>query len=164
MQGPHRTCIACRTRRSPHELLRFRRAASGEVVALIERRHALAGRSAWLCPSASCFADAERQRAFARAFATRRPSGKPELAEVRFEALAAWTEVSRRIAGELELLDRTLPKSPASDSLLPHARREALAHLALQLTSPPPTPPRSSASSRKGTTRKGREGGSPTHG
>ena len=163
MQGPHRTCIACRTRRSPHELLRFRRAASGEVVAVIERRHPLAGRSAWLCPSATCFADAERQRAFARAFATRRPAGKPELAEVRFDALAAWTEVSRRIAGELELLDRTLPKSPASN-LLPHARREALAHLALQLTSPPPTPLRSSASSRKGTTRKGREGGSPTHG
>lgn len=155
---PRRTCVGCRSQHAQAELLRFRRRRDGHVVAALGRREA-AGRGAWLCPRASCFVAAERQRAFARAYATgRRPDGKPSPAEVHFDPLAAWTEVSARLTRELELLDRCSP------ALHDHPRRRALARLATELTSQPPPPERSSAPSRKGNTRKGQEGGSLTHG
>jgi predicted RNA-binding protein YlxR (DUF448 family) len=60
-----RTCIACRTRRSGSELVRFS-VAEDRLVLNSKRR--LPGRGAWLCPNRQCLAKAVRSRAFNRAF------------------------------------------------------------------------------------------------
>jgi uncharacterized protein len=64
MATPERTCIGCRRRRDQAELVRLA-AVAGRVVAA---RPGATGRSAYLCPEASCLEAAEKRRAFARAF------------------------------------------------------------------------------------------------
>jgi len=61
---PERTCVGCRRRRGQDELLRLV-AADGRVV---PARPGAPGRSAYLCPEATCLEAAEKKRAFARAF------------------------------------------------------------------------------------------------
>ncbi|MEU4803379.1 YlxR family protein [Actinosynnema sp. NPDC023587] len=63
--GPVRTCIGCRTRTLPSELLRVV-VVDGAVVPDTRRR--LPGRGAWLHPDEGCLRDAEKRRAFPRAF------------------------------------------------------------------------------------------------
>ncbi|NKE63971.1 YlxR family protein [Lentzea sp. PSKA42] len=62
--GPVRTCIGCRTRTLPSELLRVV-AVDGSVVPDLHRR--LPGRGAWLHFDLECLRNAERRRAFPRA-------------------------------------------------------------------------------------------------
>uniref|UniRef100_UPI0038B32A6A YlxR family protein n=1 Tax=Lentzea tibetensis TaxID=2591470 RepID=UPI0038B32A6A len=62
--GPVRTCIGCRTRTLPSELLRVV-AVDGTVVPDVRRR--LPGRGAWLHFDLECLRNAERRRAFPRA-------------------------------------------------------------------------------------------------
>ncbi|WP_433263865.1 YlxR family protein [Actinosynnema sp. CS-041913] len=69
-QGPVRTCIGCRARTSPSELLRVV-VVDGAVVPDTRRR--LPGRGAWLHPDPGCLRDAEKRRAFPRAFRVQGP-------------------------------------------------------------------------------------------
>ncbi|NGY57551.1 YlxR family protein [Lentzea sp. NEAU-D13] len=62
--GPVRTCIGCRTRTLPSELLRVV-AIDGSVVPDVGKR--LPGRGAWLHFDLECLRNAERRRAFSRA-------------------------------------------------------------------------------------------------
>ncbi|GAA1358018.1 MULTISPECIES: YlxR family protein [Actinomycetes] len=68
--GPLRTCIGCRARTSPSELLRVV-AVDGAVVPDARRR--LFGRGAWLHPDPDCLRAAEKRRAFPRAFRVQGP-------------------------------------------------------------------------------------------
>ncbi|MEV0681269.1 YlxR family protein [Actinosynnema sp. NPDC050436] len=68
--GPVRTCIGCRTRALPSELLRVV-VVDGAVVPDTRRR--LPGRGAWLHPDGGCLRDAEKRRAFPRAFRVQGP-------------------------------------------------------------------------------------------
>ena len=63
---PIRSCAACRTRRPQRALLRFVRDEAG-VIRLDDARHRTHGRSAYLCPSAACLAQAERRQSLRRA-------------------------------------------------------------------------------------------------
>ncbi|MET9627876.1 YlxR family protein [Lentzea sp. NPDC006480] len=62
--GPVRTCVGCRARTLPSELLRVV-AVDGSVVPDPRRR--LPGRGAWLHFDLECLRNAERRRAFPRA-------------------------------------------------------------------------------------------------
>ncbi|MFA4964938.1 MAG: DUF448 domain-containing protein [Thermoleophilia bacterium] len=62
--APERTCVGCRNRRSQADLIRF--SVKGGMV--VPACPGSPGRSAYLCPEASCLEAAERRRAFARAF------------------------------------------------------------------------------------------------
>ena len=65
MSAPIRTCIGCRQAQPQSALLRLRRRPDGVVVWAGLRPE---GRSAYLCPDGVCVAQAERRRAFSRAF------------------------------------------------------------------------------------------------
>ncbi|WP_329789623.1 YlxR family protein [Lentzea sp. DG1S-22] len=75
--GPVRTCIGCRTRTLPSELLRVV-AVDGSVVPDVHRR--LPGRGAWLHFDLECLRNAERRRAFSRAL---RVQGALDVAPLR---------------------------------------------------------------------------------
>ncbi|MEU5693960.1 YlxR family protein [Actinosynnema sp. NPDC020468] len=75
--GPVRTCIGCRARALPSELLRVV-VVAGTVVPDTRRR--LPGRGAWLHPSPDCLHAAEKRRAFPRAF---RVQGPLDVGDVR---------------------------------------------------------------------------------
>ncbi|CCH34219.1 hypothetical protein BN6_69830 [Saccharothrix espanaensis DSM 44229] len=68
--GPVRTCIGCRARTLSSELLRVV-VVDGAVVPDTRRR--LPGRGAWLHPDEGCLRDAEKRRAFPRAFRVQGP-------------------------------------------------------------------------------------------
>jgi predicted RNA-binding protein YlxR (DUF448 family) len=80
--GPIRTCIGCRRRARPTELIRV--VAFQGAVAL-DREHRLPGRGAWLHPSAECFKAATHKRAWGRAL---RESGQLDLSVVQEYAAA----------------------------------------------------------------------------
>lgn len=61
--GPRRTCIGCRRRTHPDDLVRVVRTPEGGLAV----GRALPGRGAWLCPDPACAALADRRRAWARA-------------------------------------------------------------------------------------------------
>ncbi|CAB4884281.1 MAG: DUF448 domain-containing protein [Actinobacteria bacterium] len=77
MSGPVRTCIGCRQRAEPAELLRVV-IAEGSLVADARRR--LPGRGAWIHPVAACVEAATRKRAWGRAL---RHPGAIELSAVQ---------------------------------------------------------------------------------
>ena len=62
---PQRSCVACRQVRPKAELLRVVRTPLGEV--RVDRSGKLAGRGAYLCPSAACAAQAVKQKRLGRA-------------------------------------------------------------------------------------------------
>ena len=64
-QGPERSCVGCRRRAAPHELVRLV-AHEGHLAPDIYRR--LQGRGAHLCPRLSCLENAIKRRGFNRAF------------------------------------------------------------------------------------------------
>ncbi|MFC6092889.1 YlxR family protein [Saccharothrix lopnurensis] len=68
--GPVRTCVGCRARTLPSELLRVV-VVDGAVVPDTRRR--LPGRGAWLHPDQDCLRNAEKRRAFPRAFRVQGP-------------------------------------------------------------------------------------------
>lgn len=84
--------------------MRFRRRRDGVIVPSVARRGA-SGRSAYVCPSAACLADAVRRRGFERALSGRgaglvvRVPVAPELAATTILALDR----------EIDLLTRTGP-------------------------------------------------------
>ena len=79
IDGPVRTCVGCRQRAAKRELLRVTLVA-GEVVPDV--RGTASGRGAHLHPTPTCFALAERKRAFARAL--KHSGGRPlDLERVR---------------------------------------------------------------------------------
>ncbi|MDA8292017.1 MAG: DUF448 domain-containing protein [Actinomycetota bacterium] len=64
VEGPVRTCVGCRSRRSPRELVRVSVARDGTL----RRGRGAGGRGAWLCAgSRECASEAMRRRALARA-------------------------------------------------------------------------------------------------
>lgn len=84
-RGPERTCIGCRRKTGPAELVRIARRPDGSL----GMGRAEPGRGAWLCAaSAACFDAAVRRRAFGRALRAEVPAH--ELARLR-ERL--WSEV-----------------------------------------------------------------------
>ncbi|WNV89789.1 YlxR family protein [Umezawaea sp. Da 62-37] len=68
--GPARTCIGCRARTLPSELLRVV-VVDGTLVPDTRRR--LPGRGAWLHLDLDCLTNAERRRAFPRALRVQGP-------------------------------------------------------------------------------------------
>ncbi|MDE8586744.1 YlxR family protein [Arthrobacter sp. NQ4] len=64
---PQRTCIGCRKKGPRSQLLRLVAEGSGSTAVLVDERRRMAGRGAWLHPSASCLALAIKRRAFGRA-------------------------------------------------------------------------------------------------
>ena len=77
-EGPIRTCIGCRTRRPPAELVRCVLGTDG--VARVDRHGA--GRGAWLC-GPQCLELAVRRRAFDRAWRT--SVGAEQLVQLRLQ-------------------------------------------------------------------------------
>lgn len=71
-------CVGCRQRRSQDELLRLIRRSDGTL----EIGRTLPGRGAWVCPDVACIDQADRRRAFGRAF-------KQELADGALDAVRA---------------------------------------------------------------------------
>lgn len=63
---PQRSCIGCRTAREQGDLVRFVRAPDGTV--LVDYRHKLPGRGAYICLSRPCLERAVSRRQFERAF------------------------------------------------------------------------------------------------
>lgn len=91
---PERTCIGCRRKSGPMELVRFVRRPDGSLA--IGRREP--GRGAWLCAgSESCFESAQRRRAFARALRAEVPA--QELAWLRERLLSGGAGASEALAG-----------------------------------------------------------------
>jgi predicted RNA-binding protein YlxR (DUF448 family) len=64
--GPVRTCIVTRERRSPDEMIRFVLSPEGAVTADIRNR--LPGRGVWLTASRSIVAEGARRKVFSRGF------------------------------------------------------------------------------------------------
>ncbi len=111
MGEPTRTCVACRTARPQAELLRMR-AFDGQVVSDRSARTCAKsqglrslGRSAYLCPSRACFAQAARRGAFARALG--RPGRAAQLQRV--DAGALWSEQTAELERQIDLLTRSGP-------------------------------------------------------
>src|SRR4051812_26252913 len=75
--GPLRTCIGCRSRERPTELLRV---VVVDGVVLPDLRRRLPGRGAWLHSSTECLDAAERRRAFGRAL---RVPGQLDITKIR---------------------------------------------------------------------------------
>lgn len=124
--GPMRTCVACRTRRSASGLLRLRRRADGVVVPDMARTRG--GRSAWLCPSRGCVTRAVHRRVLPHAL------GGPRKLAVRVpEGEALLVAIADAVAERLAVLTRTIPRSSA-DAARPHAEQTALTamHAALR--------------------------------
>ncbi|MFO7689198.1 MAG: YlxR family protein [Cryobacterium sp.] len=61
---PVRTCIGCRSRAARSSLLRV---VAGTSELVVDETATLPGRGAWLHPTASCFQEAQKRRAFGRA-------------------------------------------------------------------------------------------------
>lgn len=62
---PLRTCVGCRKRRPPGELLRF--TVSGETVVLSTGKDRGKGRGCYVCPTEKCIEIAMRTKAVSRA-------------------------------------------------------------------------------------------------
>jgi len=93
-RGPERTCIGCRRKSGPTELVRFVRRPDGSLA--VGRSEP--GRGAWLCAgSESCFDTAQRRRAFARALRGDVPAH--ELPWLRERLLSGGANVSGALAG-----------------------------------------------------------------
>jgi len=61
-----RTCLACRQVKEQADLARFVRAPDGQV--LVDYRHRLPGRGAYVCPDRDCLEQVAKKKLFARAF------------------------------------------------------------------------------------------------
>jgi len=81
---PERTCIGCRKHGARNELVRLVAAGGGSPAVLVDERRRMAGRGAWLHPSANCLKLAIKRRAFARALAG---AGDAAAVERYFEGL-----------------------------------------------------------------------------
>ncbi|WP_088414122.1 YlxR family protein [Mycobacteroides saopaulense] len=84
---PVRTCVGCRRRELAADLLRVVAADDGHVV--VDLRHRLPGRGAWLHRSTQCYQLAVKRRAFARAL---RITGNPDTTAV-FEHVEQYQEI-----------------------------------------------------------------------
>ena len=107
LRSPIRTCIACRVRRDQAALLRFRRRRDGVVVPAVGRRDAM-GRSAYVCPTRDCMAQAVRRRAFERALG-RRKSGEPAFVVRVPQAHELAATTAAALDHDIDLLARTGP-------------------------------------------------------
>lgn len=69
--SPKRTCVACRTQRSPDALLRYSRRRDGEVVPCVAPGRHPSGRSAYVCPDLLCMERAVTRRGLTRSLGAR---------------------------------------------------------------------------------------------
>lgn len=106
MSEPVRTCVACRTRRPQRTLVRLRRRSDGVVVPAVGRR--TQGRSAYLCPTHTCFARAARRRALERALGRSSSASDGRSGRVRAVELdTLWSEVVAAVDEQIENLQRS---------------------------------------------------------
>ena len=85
---PIRMCVACRTARPKRELVRVVRTPSGTVA--VDPTGKLAGRGAYVCPSADCARSGVREGRLAHALQVAVPDGlEAELLQVVQRVLAA---------------------------------------------------------------------------
>lgn len=69
-----RTCVGCRVKDSPHQLVRIvceKRAGESLPVAVFDDEKNKPGRGAWIHPDSECLSKAHRKGAFHRAFRSR---------------------------------------------------------------------------------------------
>lgn len=105
MVEPVRTCTGCRTRRPQRTLVRLCRRPDGEVQVATRARR---GRSAYVCPTRTCFDTAVRRRGLERSLAR---AGK-----VRLDAEPLWNSIVKSVTDEIRLLRRTQgPMTQPSD-------------------------------------------------
>ncbi|WFN89738.1 YlxR family protein [Arcanobacterium wilhelmae] len=78
VREPLRTCVGCREKSTQRALCRLKLAA-GTVV--VDDKGSLPGRGAWIHPTSSCYDNAQKRHAFARAFKTQKANA---------EALGHW--------------------------------------------------------------------------
>ncbi|MGH1341204.1 MAG: YlxR family protein [Nannocystales bacterium] len=102
---PSRMCVACRARKPASALLRFRRRSDGHIVPAVTPKRDK-GRSAYLCPSRSCYEIAVKRRAFARALTG------PNTLSVAVPGSTLWVDTKQAVTDQVEQLRRT---SPATD-------------------------------------------------
>jgi predicted RNA-binding protein YlxR (DUF448 family) len=74
---PTRTCVACRTERDKHDLVRIVRGPDGRV--MLDATGKASGRGAYLCADPACWTKAQKSRAVQRALAV---SGSAELSSM----------------------------------------------------------------------------------
>lgn len=129
-RSPTRTCIACRVRRDQGALLRFRRRRDGVVVPSVARRGA-SGRSAYVCASAACLADAVRRRGFERALSGR---GAGLVVRVPVAGELSTTTILA-LDREIDLLARTGPLGGSHHGARPR-RQDVLQGLRTALEQP----------------------------
>ncbi len=103
-------CIACRERHPASDLLRFRRRSDGHVVPVADSSDAV-GRSAYLCPSHSCYQTAVKRRAFTRMLAG------PKGLSVAAPGSTLWVDAERAVTRQVEQLRRSGAPSGASGRL-----------------------------------------------
>ncbi|MFN3183355.1 MAG: YlxR family protein [Nannocystaceae bacterium] len=116
-------CVACRTRKPGTALLRFRRRPDGHVVPAYSPKRA-GGRSAYLCPSRSCYETAIKRRAFTRTLAG------PKGLSVATPGSTLWVDAERAVTDQVEQLRRTgAVDSPSSDGSAPSRRLKQLMQL-----------------------------------
>ncbi|MCX4244630.1 YlxR family protein [Paraliomyxa miuraensis] len=125
MSEPVRICVACRTRRPQRALVRLRRRSDGVVVPAVGRH--TRGRSAYLCPSRSCFERALKRRALERSLGSTRSEplaqrgcspSRPRVLGPDLEAL--WPSVAAALDHEIQNMQRSGDNSqnPRYDALV----------------------------------------------
>lgn len=120
---PTRMCVACRTRKPGTTLLRFRRRSDGHIVPAHSPKRG-DGRSAYLCPSRSCYETAIKRRAFTRALAG------PKGLSVATPGSTLWVDAERAVTDQVEQLRRTgAVDTPSSDGSAPSRRLKQLMQL-----------------------------------
>ncbi|MDO4610875.1 YlxR family protein [Corynebacterium sp.] len=92
-----RTCIATRTRRPEHELLRVVARGEGETLRVVpDPRRRMPGRGAWLTPTLEAWEQAVKRRAFGRAL---KVSATADAEPVREHLLAVRASGDARAGG-----------------------------------------------------------------
>ena len=122
MSPSRRTCVGCRTRHPPEDLLRVRQVASGDIVPAVRRAElaATVGRSAYLCPSLQCFNRAVKRGGFARAFSRQ--------GRVHVDSARLWSTLSTSLRTEIELFNRCSRDAAASPRVHRLQQLEAALH------------------------------------
>lgn len=95
---PLRTCVGCRRTRRQSDLIRFYRRRDGEVIPSLQ---SLPGRSAYLCPSRSCYDLAVRRKGLIRSLAG------PRGLAVRVDSQSLWLAVRKGVDDEVRVLRQT---------------------------------------------------------
>ncbi len=82
---PQRMCMVCRERKDKTELIRVTKAPDGRI--FIDESGKESGRGAYLCKNAKCLRQAQRRKAFERAFSGAIPANLYEQLQQIAEAM-----------------------------------------------------------------------------